>query len=282
MSLVLHPGNHFTVVRQIENHLDAATYYVQAVIRNAYTDAVIETLDLTSRGSQRFSKNWLVPADPSGQGFYISIVTSVYTDSGYTTKSDNYGDQETTYLIEDRVLRGGGGGGLDAYTIRRILKEELAKAAPTFEGIYGAIGALQREINRIPKESPEMRWNELLGVVQGLQQALAPLATSASLKDAVAQLDTAIRDKEVMPETDLTPLTQQLEHGFDQLARLFLTREDEIASKTVEAIKNDVLTALKGIVSDTTFQMAPTTMRMNAPKPKEAEPITLDLNALAS
>ncbi len=87
MSLVLQPQKSFTVVRQIANHLDSATYYVRAVIRNAYTDELIETLDLTSRGSQRFSKNWQVPADPSGEGFYISIVTSVYTDSGYTTKS---------------------------------------------------------------------------------------------------------------------------------------------------------------------------------------------------
>src|SRR5947209_2026571 len=112
MSLILHPQNSFTVVRQIANHLDTDTNYVRAVIRNAYTDAIIDTLDLTDKGSQRFSKNWQVPADPSGQGFYISIVTSVYTDSGYTTKNPNYGDEENTYLVQDRVplARHGGGG----------------------------------------------------------------------------------------------------------------------------------------------------------------------------
>ena len=82
MCLTLQPQASFTLVRQIANHTDSSTYYVRAVIRNAYTDELISTLDLTDRGSQRFSKNWQVPADPSGEGFYLSIVTSVYTDSG--------------------------------------------------------------------------------------------------------------------------------------------------------------------------------------------------------
>src|SRR3954451_7251835 len=97
----LKPQQWFTVVRQIANHLDADTNYVRAVIRNAYTDAIVATLDLDNKGGQRFTKNWRVPADPSGQGFYVSIVTSVYTDAGYTTKNENYGDEENTYFVSD-------------------------------------------------------------------------------------------------------------------------------------------------------------------------------------
>src|SRR3954470_5696834 len=122
----LQPQGNFTIVRQIANHLDSDTNYVQAVIRNAYTDAIIDTLDLTDKGGQRFKKDWQVPADPSGQGFYISVVTSVYTTSGYTTKNSNYGDEENTYLVQDRVLARGGGS-LDAYTVRKIVQDEIAK-----------------------------------------------------------------------------------------------------------------------------------------------------------
>ena len=93
----LAPNTTFAIVRQIEDHTDSATYYVQAVIRNAQTDALIATVNLTDQGSRRFSKNWQVTADASGQGFYISILTSVYTNSGYTTKSQNYGDKMETY-----------------------------------------------------------------------------------------------------------------------------------------------------------------------------------------
>lgn len=127
----LHPREQFTVVRQIEDHTDTATYYVRAVIRNAKTDAIIQVsgnnyLNLTDRGSQRFSANWLVPADASGQGFYVSILTSVYTDSGYTTKSQNYGDKIDVYLIQDRLnanLGMGGGSDIDYKKIRKLIEE---------------------------------------------------------------------------------------------------------------------------------------------------------------
>ena len=121
----LYTQQNFTVVRQISNHLDTDTNYVRAVIRNAYTDAIIATLNLTDRGSQRFSKNWQVPADPVGEGFYISIVTSVYTDSGYTTKNASYGDEENTYLVQDRLntLGGRGGSNVDYIRLRKIVEE---------------------------------------------------------------------------------------------------------------------------------------------------------------
>lgn len=131
----LNPRESFTIVRQIEDHTDSATYYVRAVIRNAKTDALIETINLTDRGSLRFSESWLVPADGSGQGFWVSILTSVYTDSGYTTKSENYGDKMETYLVQDRVnvnLGGIGGGGsdIDYKRIQKMIDEALIAHKP--------------------------------------------------------------------------------------------------------------------------------------------------------
>lgn len=104
MSIQLNPRETFTIVRQIEDHTDSATYYVRAYVRNARTDALLATIDLTDNGSQRFSEDYSVPVDASGQGFFISIQTSVFTDSGYTTKSQNYGDKIETYLVQERYV----------------------------------------------------------------------------------------------------------------------------------------------------------------------------------
>jgi hypothetical protein len=100
--LQLNPRETFTIVRQIEDHTDTNTYYVRAVVRNAKTDELLANVDLDSKGNQRYSKDYIVPADVSGQGFWLSITTSVYTDSGHTTKSENYGDKLDSYLVQER------------------------------------------------------------------------------------------------------------------------------------------------------------------------------------
>lgn len=268
MSLQLQPQKSFTVVRQIANHLDVSTYYVRAVIRNAYTDALIKTLDLTDRGEQRFSKNWQVPPDPSGEGFYISIVTSVYTDSGYTTKSENYGDEENTYLVRNHELLGRGGGGVDAYTVRRILKEELAKL-PAPEKV------------EIPEaREPEMRWDETLAAIRAVGAKIdAQEAVDLSpVVSAVNRVFQAIQDKAVTPETDLTPVVSALKElqqtTFSenrQLALLIQTLEDTLAGKVVGAIHTDVVKTLEQAMKETTFTIAPTTATMDAPKPRQEE-----------
>lgn len=203
MTLSLQPQGSFTIVRQIPNHLDTDTNYVQAVVRNAYTDEILATVKLTDRGSQRFSKNWLVPADSSGQGFFISIVTSVYTDSGYTTKNQNYGDDENTYLVQDRLALRGGFGGIDASTVRRIVKEEIAKI-PQPDPV---------EIPA-PKEYA-MRWDEMLAAVESIKAAIPkpsviPKTDLSSVLQGLDDVKQAIAAKEVTPPTDLTPVLEEV------------------------------------------------------------------------
>lgn len=126
----LRPREIFTIARGLEDHTDSSTYYVRAVIRNARTYAIIETVDLESQaGGHTFLYDWQVPADSSGEGFYILITTSVYTDAGYTTKSDLYGDKLTEYLIADRLNPNsggiGGGADIDYKKIQKIIKEAV-------------------------------------------------------------------------------------------------------------------------------------------------------------
>ena len=252
MSLILHPQNSFTVVRQIANHLDSATYYVRAVIRNAYTDATIDTLDLTSRGSQRFSKNWQVPVDTSGQGFYISIVTSVYTDSSYTTKSENYGDEETTYLVQDRVPlgRGAGAGGVDYFRLREIVKDELEKAKPKEPEPI--------QFPEIPKY--EMRWDEILAAVKNIEvkaEKIDQKETDLSpVLDALNDVKQAVVDKEVTEATDLTPVLERLsddkeDNGISM--QEVNAKLDAMKVELEEAIASNIRTAISETEFTSTF-----------------------------
>lgn len=126
----IRPREYFTIVRGLPDHTDAGTYYVRAVIRNAKTDAIIETVNLTDKGNRRFSYPWQAPEDPSGEGFYILITTFVYTDSGYTTKAENYGEEFSTYLVQDRINPrdlGPIGPDIDYKKIAKMIKEEVSK-----------------------------------------------------------------------------------------------------------------------------------------------------------
>jgi hypothetical protein len=126
----LHPREQFTITRQLNDPAIVTTFYVRAVIRNAKTDTVIDTVNLTDKTGQRFTKQWLVPADPSGQGFWISIVTSVYTDNGYTTKSTDYGDEACSYLVQERYVFNPNypvGPDIDYKRIKKMIDEAIKK-----------------------------------------------------------------------------------------------------------------------------------------------------------
>jgi len=201
--MILQPNDTFTVVRQIANHLDTGTYYVRAVIRNARTDTIIENLDLTDKGGQRFKKDWNVPSDPTGNGFYISIVTSVYTDSGYTTKSGDYGDEENTYLIDQRrKSSGGGGGGISARDVRDVVSEEISKIKfPE-----------QKDIVFPKQKEYEMRWDEILTALNEVKKEIKniPKTDLTNVLGSIERAIQAIENKEVTPETDLTPILEAL------------------------------------------------------------------------
>ena len=74
----LRPTETFTIVRVLGDTVDTATYFVQAIIRNSNTGKIIDTINLTDKGNRRFTGNWEVAADVSGEGFYIDITTTVY------------------------------------------------------------------------------------------------------------------------------------------------------------------------------------------------------------
>lgn len=266
--MILQPQAAFTVVRQIANHQDTDTNYVQAVIRNAYTDTTIDTLQLTDKGSQRFKKDWQVPADPSGQGFYISIVTSVYTDSGYTTKNANYGDEENTYLVQERVLRGqGGGGGVDAYTVRKIVKEELDKL-PKPEPI------------KFPEQKePVDRTDEIIQAIKQNKPEAAEKVDLEPIAAGIAEVKQAIAEKEVTPATDLAPLVERMQHESEANGMDFQEVKDSLVAfeeRIVETVKATIKKAMDETEFTSTFS---TRAQPKAAQKQETSP--MDVSKLA-
>lgn len=201
----LQPQENYTIVRQLPDPSDSTTYYIQAVVRNSVSDAILQTVNLTDKGSRRFKASYQVPADVSGLGFYIDITTSVYTDSGYTTKSGSYADELEQYLVFDRIkpAMGGGGGGGESVDYKKIQKmiDKIVKEMPKFEKddfspIMEQLEKLKTAVSSI--EMPEMEKIDF-----------QPLLTA--VVTAEKRIVTAIDEKEVTPEADLTPVLDKIE-----------------------------------------------------------------------
>lgn len=235
MGITLNPREIFTIVRQLQDHTDSATYYVRAVIRNSRTDAVIKTIDLFDKGSRRFTAPWDVIADVGGLGTFIDITTSVYTDSAYTTQSGSYGDENETYLVYDRSKQGSGGGSggwspeVDYKKIKTMLDTAIKSIKfpkfpempempeiPEFpeieidlSGISGQLEEIKTMIDAIP-EAPKLDLEPVLDAI---------IESEDRLIDAVSALPEP-------PATDLTPVLEAI-RGLDP-------------SDTVEALKTVV------------------------------------------
>lgn len=194
------PGENFDIFYFLRNHTDSATYYIRAVTYDVRTGEVLLTTDLAQSptNTRLFSKTVQAPADPTGIGRNIAVVATVYTDSGYTTKSTDYEETEQYYLVRavPPVL---GGGGMDYRTLREIVQEELQKATALipkpaelpempWNAVFGTLGTIQREVNRVPKEQFD---------------AAAIIERLAALQEQITALPTR-------ETADLTPLVTQL------------------------------------------------------------------------
>lgn len=227
----LHPTEQFPITYVLDDPNDTGTYYVRAVIYDDVAGTTIETVDLTDLGGGRFKKIWYVCPDVSGQGRYISIVTKVYTDPGYTTLADSYQQKENKYLVQERWNRGNLGGGV-AFSYKRIeeiVDKALGKIPKTnipkpketdLQPIVDALIEVRNEVKAIEIPKPEKI--DFSSVLDGLNK----------VKKAVESI--------YIPETDLSPVIAELERMklenireeisemFKKIGRFFLDDVDEI------------------------------------------------------
>lgn len=296
--MLIRPQRNFTVVRQLANHLDTATYYVRAVIRDAFTDDILATLDLDDKGGQRFSAPWVVAQDPSGEGRDISIVTSVYTDSGYTTKSDNYGDEENTHIIEDRRTSNGGGGAmgggkLDSTRIRKIVAEEIAKIEfPKFEDskdmflepLLEALSNVQEVVSSI--EIPTYKEVDLKPVEQAI----------INVEQSISNVYKAVIDKEVTPAVDVSKIDEAVSGLKDanlSLAKNVLNivkgKEDNVEQIIRANLQDMIIGEIKKVFSKIQFVISSDFLKVAEDQPEVIKETVneidklpeIDINALA-
>jgi len=140
MNLV--PNTTYTLIRQLANPTDTATYYVQAVIRNIITGKTLQTINLTNQGGQRFTAPYQVPSDTSGQGTYISICTYVFDDAGYSVPDGNYETEDKEYLIIQPPVSTYGNGGttiVDYDKIKKFISEIKFPGVPSYDKEFAQI-----------------------------------------------------------------------------------------------------------------------------------------------
>jgi hypothetical protein len=219
----LQPKEYFVIARAISDPLDATTYYVRAEIRNAKTDAVIDTLNLTDKTAGRFTTNWQVPEDSSGLGFYITIITRVYTDDAYTILADSYSQEIQTYLVQERANPnlGGGAGGPDI---------DYKKITNLFSQAAENIAKSVKPVVSIGKQ-------DLYPLSAGIQR----------VESAVRELADVISKKPNPKGVNLSPILEAIkklnsdhEENMRQIASYSSTKSDEALKKIL-----DILLAIK-------------------------------------
>lgn len=202
----LRPTEQFTIARQLADPQDSDTNFVRATVRNAKTDVLLSTVNLSNKTGQRFSGVYEVPADVSGEGFYITITTLVYTDAGYTTINPNYSAEMNTYLVQERPskLQGGGGGGddIDYKKVRKIVEEVIAKyeqdKAKSAEAVVTELNkvlTVLAQINakdlNVNVEAPNL--DPIFSEIKGVHKAITAQADKFEPTDTTA-LENAIYD----------------------------------------------------------------------------------------
>ncbi len=174
--LQLNPSTRFPIVRKLGDPSDVGTNYVRAVVRNSVLGTTIATIDLTDEGGQRFVGYYQTPATDE---MFIDITTTVYSDSGYTTKSEVYSEESETYLIAIRWSlqfreMGDANSKIDYKVIKKLIKEalnEVEKTEPYSDDLLKEkIDIVAKDVKEIKaKEFPEPKEIDLSLVLRAVE-----------------------------------------------------------------------------------------------------------------
>ena len=246
----LRGGKKFTIVRQLADPSDTNTYYVRGVITNSLTGSTIATVDLTDNGDQRFTYLWGIPYSPDET--QIDIKTTVYTDSGYTTKSNRYAIESQSHIIRKTLNNMGGGAGgysIDYKKIREIISKELTdKEIPDYKDKIQSLEdklLLGLEVNRRAIDSIDI-----------------PTYDEKMLIEAIKNIRGYIESIEI-PETDYKPIMSELEglkQGIKESTKKLNDKSEELVKshkgfkKSIEKIIDNVNENLDYIVK--TFKLS--------------------------
>lgn len=217
----LTPGQPYTLSYYITDHTDPTSYFVQAIIYDAATGAIIDTENLVQQttNSHWYSKVAQAPADRSGHGRRILVVATAYQDSAYTVKSPLYQQQPENYIVAAPgagLSLGGGGGSFDYQAIHDMLTlhsssilKEIGLIAPLIETLRLMIAIIPTKITDI---QPILTLLDEISVTPPAEKPdLAPLHTAIdAVLAAVGQISGLIGGIEMPQPTDITPLHEAI------------------------------------------------------------------------
>ena len=138
--LQIQPRSRFSITRTLFDPFDDTTYFIQGKIYKVNLDdtadangsqELIDTVTLIDQGDgKRFLFVWTVIPNNTIDGINIQIVTNVFTNAGFTTKSENHQTEERNYIVLERTA-GRKMGGIDfrkvKSTTEEVFKEKFDK-----------------------------------------------------------------------------------------------------------------------------------------------------------
>ena len=210
----LNPGQNYAFALQLTDPTDSTVYFPQTVIKDAITRGTVysKTLNLVDRGGQLYTENWDVPQDPTGTGFQLYAVTTVYTDSARTTKSSNYAITIEHILAQQNWQiglggRGWGGASFDYKKLRDIVSEVVDEklshlpplSFPPQEKLTPVVARLIRRVDAVGSG------------LDTLRRSIPNPVKLADLEPLRAQIVVLHRLVESLPrfkETDLEPVSK--------------------------------------------------------------------------
>lgn len=228
--LKLNPGTNFPIVRKLGDPSDEGTNYVRAVVRNSTTGVTLATINLTDAGSRRFTGFFPVG---SVEDWFFDVTTSVYTDSGYTTISTVYAEENETYHVQttlspqlQNVALQGMGVDINYKKIKQMIDESLK--AQNWLKIEDFIRAVETSSNEV-------------------KAILTPILPAIK---AIVIPEIFIPEQK---EVDFGPLIEKIETLKSELS---VISDKKIETDSIETILNNLILEVKSYISNHSIEMS--------------------------
>lgn len=225
---------------------DTDTLFVQAVVKDASTLAVLSTVNLTDNGSQLFSGSVTTPPDTSqtGTGRWIIVVFTIFSDSGYTTPSLNYARVTETYLVKTLInanqLYGGGGSSIDYAMLKKLVGEVLDEKKTPIK--FPEIPKV--DLANFKKELLTDVKNIVESIVGGIPTPEKPEKVDLSSLDS--GLKTVIKEITSRPKfqpTDLSGLVMKIHTAMNEMMTMHEDNKKEML-KYFEKFKEEIINSI--------------------------------------
>jgi len=184
------PYRNYVITRQIYNERDFGQVWVKAWVRDAITDeALLDGVEMEESSDEigRFKYTYKLPADPSGNGRQLRVISVVYEDSGYVSRNPNYQVEENNIVVRDMNVMGhsgGGGSDIDYKKVREIVKEELDKLPPyPSNGLSEIRRAIKEAVKTIVREIDNIPEADLSGIEDNISQLVKAISNIPPQED---------------------------------------------------------------------------------------------------